>query len=88
MAVQEKRAATAPAPPDRDDTRPLVADDLDLEAVSTAPLGNDVGRLALAGSARAKPGIDGVGRDKPGCELDDLAYGSVTPCKTTGLCSV
>jgi hypothetical protein len=67
MAVQKERAATAAAPPDRDDTRPLVADDLDLEAASTAPLGNDVGRLALAGAARDKPGIDGVGRDEPGC---------------------
>jgi hypothetical protein len=44
VAVQQERAAAACATPTRDDARPLIADDLDLEAVSAAPLGNDVGR--------------------------------------------
>src|SRR5207248_682704 len=77
VAVQEERAAAAGAPPARDDTRPLVADDLDLEAVSAAPLGNDVGRLALAGAARDEGWVDGIGLDKTGCEVDDLVHGGI-----------
>src|SRR5207249_9830216 len=78
MAIQEGRAATAAAPWARDDARPLVADDLDLEAVSAAPLGNHVGRLALAGAARDERGVNGIDRDKTGRELDDLAHGAIT----------
>ena len=78
---KEERAAAARAPPARDDARPLVADDLDLEAVSAAPLGNDVGRLALAGAARDEGRVDGIDRDKAGSEVDDLVHGAIlTTC--------
>jgi hypothetical protein len=81
MAVQEERVATASAPPDRDDAWPLVADDLDLEAMSTAPPGNDAGRLALASAACDECGVNRIGRDKSGREVDDLVHGAIlTSC--------
>lgn len=47
MTVQEERPATAAASPARDHTRPLVAEDLDLEAASATPLCNDGCCVAL-----------------------------------------
>jgi len=77
MTVQEKRAATTPPSPARDDTRPLITDDLDFEAARATPAGNDVRRVALACAARDERRVDGVRRDEAGRELDDLVHGTI-----------
>ena len=74
MRVQQQRTAPTGAGPRRDDTWPLVPDQLDLEPTSVAPVRHKQRNVALAVRARHERRVDGVDLDELCRQLGQLIH--------------